>query len=116
MMFHHLKVILAPINLRKTITVGAAPAEGVDLTITDVWTSNQDPVDNEYIDIYAKIKNQGTENSESFELRWYHNSTGKFSTVQGEVIEVEEETTIEVQWVAEEGPNTLSARLVSNTT
>ena len=97
----------------KTITVGAAPAEGVDLTITDVWTSSQDPVDGEHIDIYAKIKNQGTENSETFELRWYHNSTGKFSTVQGEVIEVDEETTIEVQWVAEEGPNTLSARLVS---
>ena len=30
----------------------------------------------------------------------------------GEVIEVEEETTIETQWIAEEGPNTLSARLV----
>ena len=99
-------------KLDKTVVVGAAPAEGVDLTITEVWTDNQDPVDNEYINIYAKIKNQGTEPSESFELRWYHNATGKFSTVQGEVIEVEEETTIETQWIAEEGPNTLSARLV----
>ena len=45
-------------------------------------------------------------------MRWYHNATGKFSTIQGEVIEVEEETTIETQWIAEEGPNTLSARLV----
>ena len=99
-------------KLEKTVSVGAAPAEGVDLTITEVWTDNQDPVDNEYINIYAKIKNQGTEPSESFELRWYHNATGKFSTIQGEVIEVEEETTIETQWIAEEGPNTLSARLV----
>ena len=99
-------------KLEKTISVGAAPAEGVDLTITEVWTDNQDPVDNEYINIYAKIKNQGTEPSENFELRWYHNATGKFSTIQGEVIEVEEETTIETQWIAEEGPNTLSARLV----
>ena len=99
-------------KLEKSISVGAAPAEGVDLTITDVWTNNQDPVDNEYINIYAKIKNQGTEPSESFELRWYHNATGKFSTIQGEVIEVEEETIIETQWIAEEGPNTLSARLV----
>ena len=73
-------------TIGKIITVGAAPAEGVDLTITDVWTSSQDPVDGEHIDIYAKIKNQGTENSETFELRWYHNSTGKFSTVQGEVM------------------------------
>ena len=99
-------------KLEKTISVGAAPAEGVDLAITEVWTDNQDPVDNEYINIYAKIKNQGTEPSENFELRWYHNATGKFSTIQGEVIEVEEETTIETQWIAEEGPNTLSARLV----
>ena len=45
-------------------------------------------------------------------MRWYHNATGKFSTIQGEVIEVEEETIIETQWIAEEGPNTLSARLV----
>ena len=99
-------------SLEKTITVGAAPAEGVDLTITEVWTDNQEPVDNEYINIYAKIKNQGTEPSESFELRWYHNATGKFSTIQGEVIEVEEETTIETQWISKEGLNTLSARLV----
>lgn len=99
-------------RLEKTINVGAAPAEGVDLTITEVWTDNQDPVDNEYINIYAKIKNQGTEPSEAFELRWYHNATGKFSTIQGGIIEVEDETTIESQWVAEEGPNTLSARLV----
>ena len=99
-------------KLEKTISVGAAPAEGVDLTITEVWTDNEDPVDNEYINIYAKIKNQGTEPSESFELRWYHNATGKFSTIQGGVIEVEDETTIESQWIAEEGPNTLSARLV----
>ena len=96
-------------KLEKTVSVGAAPAEGVDLTITEVWTDNQDPVDNEYINIYAMIKNQGTEPSESFELRWYHNATGKFSTIQGEVIEVEEETIIETQWIAEEGPNTLSA-------
>jgi len=99
-------------KLGKTINVGAAPAEGVDLTITEVWTDNQDPVDNEHINIYAKIKNQGTEDSENFELRWYHNATGKFTTIQGGVIEVEDETTIEAQWVAEEGPNTLSARLV----
>jgi len=99
-------------KLEKTISVGAAPAEGVDLTITEVWTDNQDPVDNEHVNIYAKIKNQGTEDSENFELRWYHNATGKFSTIQGGVIEVEEETTIETQWIAEEGPNTLSARLV----
>ena len=99
-------------KLEKTISVGAAPAEGVDLTITEVWTDNQDPVDNEYINIYAKIKNQGTEDSEAFELRWYHNATGKFSTIQGGIIEVEDETTIESQWIAEEGPNTLSARLV----
>ncbi len=99
-------------KLEKTINVGAAPAEGVDLTITEVWTDNQDPVDNEHINIYAKIKNQGTEDSENFELRWYHNATGKFSTIQGGVIEVEDETTIESQWIAEEGPNTLSARLV----
>ena len=99
-------------KLEKTVTVGAAPAEGVDLTITEVWTDSQDPVDNEYINIYAKIRNQGTEPSETFELRWYHNVTGKFSTIQGEIIEVEEETIIETQWIAEEGPNTLSARLV----
>ena len=99
-------------KLEKTISVGSAPAEGVDLTITEVWTDNQDPVDNEYINIYAKIKNQGTEDSEAFELRWYHNATGKFSTIQGGIIEVEDETTIESQWIAEEGPNTLSARLV----
>ena len=42
----------------------------------------------------------------------YHNATGKFSTIQGGVIEVEDETTIESQWIAQEGPNTLSARLV----
>ena len=100
-------------RLEKTINVGAAPAEGVDLTITDVWTDAQDPVDNEYINVYAKIKNQGTESSENFELRWYHNSTGKFSTIQGGIIEVEEETTLETQWIAEEGANTLSARLVA---
>ena len=100
-------------RLEKTINVGAAPAEGVDLTITDVWTDAQDPVDNEYINVYAKIKNQGTESSENFELRWYHNSTGKFSTIQGGIIEVEEETTLETQWIAEEGTNTLSARLVA---
>ena len=41
-------------KLEKTVSVGAAPAEGVDLTITEVWTDNQDPVDNEYINIYAK--------------------------------------------------------------
>ncbi|MDC0243507.1 S8 family serine peptidase [Marine Group III euryarchaeote] len=99
-------------KLDKTISVGAAPAEGVDLAITEVWTDNEDPVDNEYINIYAKIKNQGTEDSEAFELRWYHNATGKFSTIQGGIIEVEDETTIESQWIAEEGPNTLSARLV----
>ena len=100
-------------RLEKTINVGAAPAEGVDLTITDVWTDAQEPVDNEYINVYAKIKNQGTESSENFELRWYHNSTGKFSTIQGGIIEVEEETTLETQWIAEEGANTLSARLVA---
>jgi len=100
-------------RLEKTINVGAAPAEGVDLTITDVWTDAQDPVDNEYINVYAKIKNQGTESSENFELRWYHNSTGKFSTIQGGIIEIEEETTLETQWIAEEGANTLSARLVA---
>ena len=100
-------------RLEKNINIGAAPAEGVDLTITDVWTDAQDPVDNEYINVYAKIKNQGTESSENFELRWYHNSTGKFSTIQGGIIEVEEETTLETQWIAEEGANTLSARLVA---
>ena len=100
-------------RLEKNINIGAAPAEGVDLTITDVWTDAQDPVDNEYINVYAKIKNQGTESSENFELRWYHNSTGKFSTIQGGIIEVEEETTLETQWIAEEGTNTLSARLVA---
>ena len=99
-------------KLEKTINVGAAPAEGVDLSVTEVWTDNEDPVDNEYINIYAKIKNQGTEASESFELRWSHNATGRFSTVQGGIIEVDDETTIETQWVAEEGPNTLVARLV----
>ena len=98
-------------KLEKTVSIGAAPAEGVDLTITEVWTDNLNPVDNEHINIYAKIKNQGTEDSENFELRWYHNTT-KFSTILGEVIQVEEETTIETQWIAEEGPNTLSARLV----
>ena len=100
-------------RLEKTINIGAAPAEGVDLTIIDAWTDTQDPVDNEYINVYAKIKNQGTENSENFELRWYHNSTGKFSTIQGGIIEVDEETTLETQWIAEEGANTLSARLVA---
>ena len=99
-------------KLEKSISVGAAPAEGVDLTITEVWTDNQDPVDSEHINIYAKIKNQGTEGSENFELWWSHNATGKFSTIQGGIIEVEEETTIETQWIAEEGPNTLVARLV----
>ena len=98
-------------KLEKTVSIGAAPAEGVDLTITEVWTDNLNPVDNEHINIYAKIKNQGTEDSENFELRWYHNAT-KFSTILGDVIQVEEETTIETQWIAEEGPNTLSARLV----
>ena len=98
-------------KLEKTISVEAAPAEGVDLTITEIWTTDQDPVDNEHINIYAKIRNQGTEASENFELRWYHNSS-KFSSIQGEIIEVEEEITLETQWIAEEGPNTLSARLV----
>ena len=59
-------------KLEKTVTVGAAPAEGVDLTITEVWTDNQEPVDNEYINIYAKIKNQGTEPSESFAVSYTH--------------------------------------------
>ena len=75
-------------KLEKTVSIGAAPAEGVDLTITEVWTDNLNPVDNEHINIYAKIKNQGTEDSENFELRWYHNAT-KFSTILGEVIQVE---------------------------
>ena len=99
-------------KLEKTINVGAAPAEGVDLSVIEVWTDNEDPVDNEYINIYAKIKNQGTEASESFELRWSHNATGRFSSIQGGIIEVEDETIIETQWIAEEGPNTLVARLV----
>ena len=98
-------------KLEKSISVEAAPAEGVDLTITEIWTDDQDPVDNEHINIYAKVKNQGTEASENFELRWYHNSS-KFSSIQGEIVEVEEEITLETQWIADEGPNTLSARLV----
>ena len=35
--------------------------QGVDLAIIEVWTDDSDPTHNEYINIYAKIKNQGTE-------------------------------------------------------
>ena len=95
-----------------TITVSEAPAEGVDLAIIDVWTDDGDPVHNEYISIYAKVKNQGTEDATSFELRWYDDNE-KFATIEGTGIGVEEELTINAEWAAKEGQSDLLARLVS---
>ena len=94
------------------VSVSEAPAEGVDLAIIDVWTDDSDPVHNEYINIYAKIKNQGTESSTSFELRWYDDND-KFATIEGTEIDVEEQITIVGEWNAKEGESELLARLVS---
>jgi hypothetical protein len=101
-------------NIRETsVSVGAAPAEGVDLAIIEVWTDDSDPIHNEHIAIYAKIRNQGTEKADSFELRWKHNDVDRFATLEGEEIEVEEEIIIAGEWVAEEGENKLTALMVS---
>ena len=95
-----------------TVSVSEAPADGVDLAIIEVWTDDSDPTHNEYINIYAKIKNQGTETATGFELRWYDDDD-KFTTIEGTEIEVEEEITISGEWSAKEGESDLLARLVS---
>ena len=100
-------------NIRETsFSVGAAPAEGVDLAIIEVWTDDNDPIHNEHIAIYAKIRNQGTEKADGFELRWYDDND-KFTTLDGEEIEVEEEITISGEWIAKEGESELLARMVT---
>ena len=98
--------------IEEQLSVSEAPAEGVDLAIIEVWTDDTDPTHNEYINIYAKIKNQGTETATSFELRWYDDNS-KFTTLEGTEIEVEEEITISGEWSAKEGESDLLARLVS---
>ena len=98
--------------IETSVSVDAAPAEGVDLAIIEVWTDDEDPIHNEHIAIYAKIRNQGTEKSDSFELRWYDDDE-RFTTLSGAEVEVEEEITITGEWVAEEGESELLARLVS---
>ena len=87
-------------------------AEGVDLAIIDVWTDDSDPTHNEYVTVYAKVKNQGTETATDFELRWYDDNN-KFATLEGTEINVEEEVTISGEWTAKEGESELLARLVS---
>ena len=69
-------------DLQKTVSVDEAPADGVDLVIIDVWTDDENTTDNEHINIYAKIKNQGTEKAENFEL-WWSDDSGKFSSLEG---------------------------------
>ena len=98
--------------IEEQISVSEAPAEGVDLAIIEVWTDDSDPTHNEYISVYAKVKNQGTETATDFELRWYDDND-KFATLEGTEIEVEEEVTISGEWTAEEGESDLLARLVS---
>ena len=98
--------------IETSVSVDAAPAEGVDLSIIEVWTDDEDPIHNEHIAVYAKIRNQGTEKSDSFELRWYDDDD-RFTTLSGAEVEVEEEITIAGEWVAEEGESELLARLVS---
>ncbi len=95
-----------------TISVSEAPADGADLAITEVWTDDNDPIHNEHINIYAKIKNQGTEEAIDFELRWYDDDV-RFATLEGASVDVDEEITISGKWVAEEGESNLIARLVS---
>ena len=100
-------------NIRETaVSVGAAPAEGVDLAIIEVWTDDNDPIHNEHIAIYAKIRNQGTEKADDFELRWYDDNQ-KFTTLNGEEVEVDEEIIISGEWIAKEGESELLARMVS---
>lgn len=98
--------------IEEQISVSEAPADGVDLAIIDVWTDDSDPIHNEYITVYAKIKNQGTETATDFELRWYDDNS-KFATLEGTEIIVEEEITISGEWTAKEGQSELLARLVS---
>jgi len=98
--------------MEEPISVSEAPAEGVDLAIIEVWTDDSNPTHNEYISIYAKVKNQGTEDATNFELRWYDDNY-KFATLEGTEVEVEEEVTISGEWTAEEGESDLLARLVS---
>jgi len=98
--------------IEEQISVSEAPAEGVDLAIIEVWTDDSDPTHNEYINIYAKVKNQGTEDATDFELRWYDDND-KFATIEGTEVAVEEEVTISGEWTAEEGESDLLARLVS---
>jgi hypothetical protein len=95
-----------------TISVSEAPADGADLAITEVWTDDNDPIHNEHINIYAKIKNQGTEEAIDFELRWYDDDV-RFATLEGASVDVDEEITISGKWVAKEGESNLIARLVS---
>ena len=95
-----------------TISISEAPADGVDLAITEVWTNDDDPIHNEYINIYAKIKNQGTEEATDFELRWYDDGV-RFTTLEGVSIDIDEEITISGEWIAKEGESNLLARLVS---
>ncbi|MEC8875442.1 MAG: S8 family serine peptidase [Candidatus Thermoplasmatota archaeon] len=91
-------------------TTVSVTAEGVDLAIIEVWTGDSDPIHNEHIAIYAKIKNQGTEKAEDFELRWYDDND-RFTTLNGEEIEIDEEVTISGEWIAKEGESELLARL-----
>ena len=98
--------------LDTTISISEAPADGVDLAITEVWTDDEDPIHNEHINIYAKIKNQGTEEATDFELRWYEDGA-RFTTLEGVSIDIDEEITISGKWIAEEGESNLIARLVS---
>ncbi|OIR20178.1 MAG: hypothetical protein BEU04_03890 [Marine Group III euryarchaeote CG-Bathy1] len=98
--------------IEEQVSVSEAPADGVDLAIIDVWTDDSDPIHNEYITVYAKIKNQGTETATDFELRWYDDNS-KFATLEGTEINVEEEITISGEWTAKEGESELLARLVS---
>jgi len=98
--------------IEEQISVSEAPAEGVDLAIIEVWSDDSNPTHNEYISIYAKVKNQGTEDATDFELRWYDDND-KFATLEGTEIAVEEEVTISGEWTAEEGESDLLARLVS---
>jgi len=99
-------------DYQKTISVDEAPADGVDLVIIDVWTDDENTTDNEHIDVYAKIKNQGTEKADSFEL-WWFDDTGKFSSLEGEEMDIEDEIIIAGQWIAKEGEKSLDARIVN---
>ena len=99
-------------DLQKTVSVDEAPADGVDLVIIDVWTDDENTTDNEHINIYAKIKNQGTEKADNFEL-WWSDDDGEFSSLEGEEIDIDDEIIVAGQWVAKEGEKNLDARIVN---